>query len=196
MFIVGITGGIGSGKTTVCKIFEVFGIPVYYADERAKWLLNNDNLIIESVISLLGSDAYSNGLLNRSFIANKVFNDSTLLEAYNNIIHPAVAEDTLIFSSKYLDKPYILKEAALLVETGSYLTLDKLILVTSSLQERINRVIQRDNVAEKEVLVRIKNQLPEEEKLKVADYIIVNDGNSSLIEQVKAIHQELLLMAY
>jgi dephospho-CoA kinase len=196
MFIVGITGGIGSGKTTVCKIFEVFGIPVYYADERAKWLLNNDNLIKESVISLLGSDAYSNGLLNRSFIANKVFNDSTLLEAYNNIIHPAVAEDTLIFSSKYLDKPYILKEAALLVETGSYLTLDKLILVTSSLQERINRVIQRDNVTEKEVLVRIKNQLPEEEKLKVADYIIVNDGNSSLIEQVKAIHQELLLMAY
>ena len=196
MFIVGITGGIGSGKTTVCKIFEVFGIPVYYADERAKWLLNNDNLIKESVISLLGSDAYSNGLLNRSFIANKVFNDSTLLEAYNNIIHPAVAEDTLIFSSKYLDKPYILKEAALLVETGSYLTLDKLIVVTSSLQERINRVIQRDNVTEKEVLVRIKNQLPEEEKLKVADYIIVNDGNSSLIEQVKAIHQELLLMAY
>jgi dephospho-CoA kinase len=119
-----------------------------------------------------------------------------LLEAYNNIIHPAVAEDTLIFSSKYLDKPYILKEAALLVETGSYLTLDKLIVVTSSLQERINRVIQRDNVTEKEVLVRIKNQLPEEEKLKVADYIIVNDGNSSLIEQVKAIHQELLLMAY
>jgi dephospho-CoA kinase len=196
MFIVGITGGIGSGKTTVCKIFEVFGVPVYYADERAKWLLNNDNLIKESVISLLGSDAYSNGLLNRAFIANKVFNDSTLLEAYNNIIHPAVAEDTLIFSSKYLDKPYILKEAALLVETGSYLTLDKLIVVTASLQERINRVIQRDNVAEKEVLVRIKNQLPEEEKLKVADYIIVNDGNSSLIEQVKAIHQELLLMAY
>ena len=196
MFIVGITGGIGSGKTTVCKIFEVFGVPVYYADERAKWLLNNDNLIKESVISLLGSDAYLNGLLNRVYIANKVFNDSTLLEAYNNIIHPAVAEDTLIFSSKYLDKPYILKEAALLVETGSYLTLDKLILVTSSLQERINRVIQRDNVTEKEVLVRIKNQLPEEEKLKVADYIIVNDGNSSLIEQVKAIHQELLLMAY
>jgi dephospho-CoA kinase len=196
MFIVGITGGIGSGKTTVCKIFEVFGVPVYYADERAKWLLNNDNLIKESVISLLGSDAYSNGLLNRVYIANKVFNDSTLLEAYNNIIHPAVAEDTLIFSSKYLDKPYILKEAALLVETGSYLTLDKLIVVTASLQERINRVIQRDNVAEKEVLVRIKNQLPEEEKLKVADYIIVNDGNSSLIEQVKAIHQELLLMAY
>jgi dephospho-CoA kinase len=196
MFIVGITGGIGSGKTTVCKIFEVFGVPVYYADERAKWLLNNDNLIIESVISLLGSDAYSNGLLNRAFIANKVFNDSTLLEAYNNIIHPAVAEDTLIFSSKYLDKPYILKDAALLVETGSYLTLDKLIVVTAPLQERINRVIQRDNVAEKEVLVRIKNQLPEEEKLKVADYIIVNDGNSSLIEQVKAIHQELLLMAY
>lgn len=196
MFIVGITGGIGSGKTTVCKIFEVFGVPVYYADERAKWLLNNDNLIKESVISLLGSDAYLNGLLNRVYIANKVFNDSTLLEAYNNIIHPAVAEDTLIFSSKYLDKPYILKEAALLVETGSYLTLDKLIVVTSSLQERINRVIQRDNVTEKEVLVRIKNQLPEEEKLKVADYIIVNDGNSSLIEQVKAIHQELLLMAY
>ena len=196
MFIVGITGGIGSGKTTVCKIFEVFGVPVYYADERAKWLLDNDNLIKESVISLLGSDAYSNGLLNRVYIANKVFNDSTLLEAYNNIIHPAVAEDTLIFSSKYLDKPYILKEAALLVETGSYLTLDKLIVVTSSLQERINRVIQRDNVTEKEVLVRIKNQLPEEEKLKVADYIIVNDGNSSLIEQVKAIHQELLLMAY
>lgn len=196
MFIVGITGGIGSGKTTVCKIFEVLGVHVYYADERAKWLLNNDIEIKHRVIDLLGIDAYVDGMLNRTYVAGKVFNDSTLLDAYNNIVHPAVAEDTLSFSSKYLDYPYILKEAALLVETGSYLTLDKLIVVTAPVSVRINRVVMRDQITESEVMARINNQLPEEEKVKVADYIIVNDGNSSLIEQVKAIHQELLLLAY
>jgi dephospho-CoA kinase len=196
MFLVGITGGIGSGKTTVCKIFEVLGVPVYYADERAKWLLNNDATVKEKVVALLGNDAYSNGELNRPLIAEKVFADKNLLEQYNAIVHPAVAEDTLTWNSQHLDEPYVLKEAALLVETGSYLNLDKLIVVTAPENIRIERVMQRDGLSEAAVTARIKNQMPESEKVKLADFVIVNDGTQSLIEQVKNIHQEIMVMAY
>jgi len=196
MFLVGITGGIGSGKTTVCKIFEVLGVPVYYADERAKWLLNNDTTVKEKVVALLGNDAYSNGELNRPLIAEKVFADKNLLEEYNSIVHPAVAEDTLTWSSQHLDEPYVLKEAALLVETGSYLNLDKLIVVTAPEKIRIERVMQRDELSEAAVMARIKNQMPESEKVKLADFVIVNDGTQSLIEQVKNIHQEIMVLAY
>jgi dephospho-CoA kinase len=196
MFLVGITGGIGSGKTTVCKIFEVLGVPVYYADERAKWLLNNDASVKEKVVALLGNDAYSNGELNRPLIAEKVFADKDLLEQYNAIVHPAVAEDTLSWNSQHLDEPYVLKEAALLVETGSYLNLDKLIVVTAPENIRIERVMQRDGLSEAAVMARIKNQMPESEKVKLADFVILNDGTQSLIEQVKNIHQEIMVMAY
>lgn len=196
MFILGITGGIGSGKTTVCKIFEVLGVPVYYADERAKWLLNNDAAVKENVIALLGNEAYSSGELNRPFIAEKVFANKNLLEQYNAIVHPAVAEDTLSWNSQHLDEPYILKEAALLVETGSYLNLDKLIVVTAPENIRIERVVQRDGLSKEAIAARIANQMPESEKVKLADFVIVNDGTQSLIEQVKNIHQEIMVMAY
>ncbi len=196
MFIAGITGGIGSGKTTVCKIFEVLGVPVYYADERARWLLNNDASVKEKVIALLGNEAYSNDELNRPFIAEKVFADKNLLEQYNAIVHPAVAEDTLSWTSQHLDEPYVLKEAALLVETGSYLNLDKLIVVIAPENIRIERVMQRDGLSKEAVTARIKNQMPESEKVKLADFIIVSDGSQSLIEQVKNIHQEIMVMAY
>jgi len=196
MFILGITGGIGSGKTTVCEIFEVLGVPVYYADERAKWLLNNDAAVKENVIALLGNEAYSSGELNRPFIAEKVFANKNLLEQYNAIVHPAVAEDTLSWNSQHLDEPYILKEAALLVETGSYLNLDKLIVVTAPENIRIERVVQRDGLSKEAVAARMANQIPESEKVKLADFVIVNDGTQSLIEQVKNIHQEIMVMAY
>ncbi len=196
MFLVGITGGIGSGKTTVCKIFEALGVPVYYSDERAKWLLNNDDNVKSKVVALLGNNAYINGTLNRSFIAEKVFANKSLLEQYNEIVHPAVAEDTLNWTTQHLDEPYVLKEAALLVETGSYLNLDKLIVVTAPENIRIARVMQRDRLTQAEVTARIKNQMPESEKVKLADYVIINDGTHSLIEQVKKTHQEIMIMAY
>jgi dephospho-CoA kinase len=195
MLTVGITGGIGSGKTTVCRIFETLGVPVYYADDRAKELLNHNAEIISSVKRLLGEQAYINGELNRSYIAEKVFHDKNLLAQYNAIVHPAVAEDTLQWSQQYLHLPYVLKEAALLIESGSYRFLDKLIVVTAPLEIRIARVMQRDHVAREAVEARIKNQLSEEEKIKAADFIINNDGAKSLIKQVMDIHGKLLEIA-
>lgn len=188
MLTVGITGGIGSGKTTVCKIFETLQVPIYYADERAKWLLNNDEKIINSVKNLLGIEAYINGQLNRSYIADKVFNNKELLDSYNEIVHPAVAYDTLEWMQQYVYSKYVIKEAALLVETGLYLTLDKLIVVTAPTELRIQRVMQRDNTTREAVEARINNQLSEEEKIKVADFVVINDGSISLIEQVLKIH--------
>jgi dephospho-CoA kinase len=188
MLTVGITGGIGSGKTTVCKIFETLQVPIYYADERAKWLLNNDEKIINSVKNLLGVEAYINGQLNRTYIADKVFNNKELLDSYNEIVHPAVAYDTLEWMQQYVYSKYVIKEAALLVETGLYLTLDKLIVVTAPTELRIQRVMQRDHTTRDAVEARINNQLSEEEKIKVADFVVINDGSTSLIDQVLKIH--------
>lgn len=188
MLTVGITGGIGSGKTTVCKIFKTLQVPIYYADERAKWLLNNDEKIINSVKNLLGIEAYINGQLNRTYIADKVFNNKELLDSYNEIVHPAVAYDTLEWMQQYVYSKYVIKEAALLVETGLYLTLDKLIVVIAPTELRIERVMQRDHTTRDAVEARINNQLSEEEKIKVADFVVINDGSISLIDQVLKIH--------
>jgi dephospho-CoA kinase len=195
MLTVGITGGIGSGKTTVCKIFEILGVPVYYADEKAKEILCNNQEVVEKVKKLLGNEAYINGKLNRDYIASKVFHDKDLLERYNAIIHPAVAEDTWKWSQQHAHFPYVLKEAALMVETGSYRFLDKLIVVTAPLHIRIDRVMQRDHQSRDAVEARIKNQLSDEEKMKVANYVIVNDHTRSIIKQVLNIHHELLALA-
>lgn len=191
MLTVGITGGIGSGKTTVCKIFEKLGVPVYYADDRAKWLLNNHKDIIQQVKNLLGEESYLNNEINRPYIAQKVFNDKNLLQQYNEIVHPAVAFDTLEWMQQHLYKKYILKEAALLVETGIYQTLDKLIVVTAPKEIRIERVIKRDGLSREAVEARINNQMPEEDKIKYADFIIINDGNHDLEQQVNKIHTAL-----
>jgi dephospho-CoA kinase len=191
MLTVGITGGIGSGKTTVCKIFKTLGVPVYDADERAKYLLNHDAEIIEQVKKLLGEESYLKGELNRVYVSKKVFNDKKLLEQYNAIVHPAVADDTLKWSQRHSNAPYVLKEAALLVESGAYKFLDKLIVVTAPLEIRIQRVMQRDNVSRESVEARIRNQMDEAEIIKFADFIIVNDGKQALIKQVMQIHHKL-----
>ncbi len=188
---VGITGGIGSGKTTVCKIFETLGIPVYYADERAKFILENDVSVISRVKALLSEAAYTNGKLNREYISKKVFSDKNLLHEYNSIIHPTVALDTEQWVAQQ-KAPYVLKEAALLVESGAHLLLDKLIVVAAPESVRIERVVQRDNVRAEAVQARINNQMPEEEKVKLADYVINNDGSVSLIQQALQIHHQLL----
>lgn len=191
MQIIGITGGIGSGKTTVCKLFERMGVPVYYADDRAKWLLNNQKDVIQQVKNLLGEESYLNNEINKTYIANKVFHNKDLLQQYNEIVHPVVAFDTLEWMQQYLYKKYILKEAALLIETGIYKTLDKLIVVTAPIDLRIERVIKRDRLSKKEVEARINNQMPQEEKIKYADFVVINDGKHNLEEQVNKIHTAL-----
>ncbi len=196
MLHVGITGGIGSGKTTVCKIFEILGVPIYYADERAKWLMEHDKLLAEGIAGLLGGEAYSaEGKLNRAWISGKVFGDPGLLERLNALVHPAVALDGLEWQKRQAGRPYTLKEAALLFESGSYLFLDKIIVVTAPLELRMQRVMARDGVPMQAVKDRIDRQMAEEEKVQRADFVIYNDGNRMLIPQVMAIHRELVALA-
>lgn len=196
MLKVGITGGIGSGKTTVCKIFEKFGIPIYYADDRAKNLMINNQEIIDKVKFIFGNNSYlKDGQLNRKHISSQAFSNPEKLKALNEVVHPAVADDTIEWHNAQQNVPYTLKEAALIVETGGHKALDKLIVVSAPQSVRIQRVMDRDNLSKSAVLARINKQLPEEEKLKHADYIINNDGTESLLLQIWKIHLELKSLA-
>lgn len=194
MLNIGITGGIGSGKSTVCKIFESIGVPVYYADNRSKFLLANNPEVIQKVKGLLGEDVYVNEIPNRKKIAAIVFNDSEKLNALNAIMHPAVAEDSIHWQKERQKEghSYVLREAALVYETGMDKKLDKVIVVDAPKNMRIQRVIDRDNITEDEVLARMSKQMPQEEKNKRADFLIVNDGKTELIPQVRQVHQELI----
>lgn len=189
MIKIGITGGIGSGKSTVCRIFQVLGIPIYNADNEAKYLMSNDKALKSSIINLLGSESYKNNHLNREFIASKVFKDKDLLKKLNALVHPAVKNDFIKWSEKQI-APYVIYEAALMIESGSYKLLDKVIVVTAPLEQRIARVCERDKVHQEKVLARINNQLSQEEMLKYADHVITNDGKTSLISQVFELHLE------
>jgi dephospho-CoA kinase len=196
MLKIGITGGIGSGKTTVAKLFEALDIPVYNADIEAKKIMASNLTVKAQIKDLLGDQAYhQNGKPNRKYIASLIFTDKTLLKTINDIVHPAVNEDSIRWIEQHKKEgksPYVLKEAALLVENGSYKSLDKLIVVTCPESERIIRVMKRDKLKKEEVTQKIQNQLPESEKIKVADFVVVNDGHHPLIPQVWKIHQSLL----
>lgn len=194
----GITGGIGSGKTTVCRIFETLGIPVYYADARAKWLIENEPALRESIAQLLGAEAYApDGTYNRRYVADQVFGNPAKLAALNALVHPAVERDSLAWhqAAGVKGAPYTLKEAALMIESGSHRHLDVLIVVSAPEEIRIQRVMQRDGSDAEAVRARIRNQLPESEKTALADYLIVNDGSHLLLPQVLEIHKSLLARA-
>ena len=188
MMKVGITGGIGSGKTHVCRLFEQLGVPVYNADERAKHLMNSDAEVKSLLIDAFGEEVFSNGQLNKEFLAQLVFNQPDQLKKLNAIVHPAVARDAQAWHEKHSNYPYTIKEAALLFETGSYKDLDKTILVHADEDERILRVMQRDHVSKEKVEARIKNQWPDIDKMTKADFIINNDGNSEVFKLVERIH--------
>lgn len=188
MLKVGITGGIGSGKTHICRLFEQLGVPVYNADERAKYLMNTDLSVKEQLIESFGEEVFLNGELNREFLAQVVFQQPEQLKRLNAIVHPAVAQDARKWHEKHSNHPYTIKEAALLFETGSYQDLDKTILVHADEDERILRVMQRDQVSKEKVEERIKNQWSDIEKMERADFIINNDGNREVIKLVAKIH--------
>lgn len=189
---IGITGGIGSGKTTVCHIFESLGIPVYYADYWAKWLLENDPELQKKIVELFGEKAYINGRYNKALISEQVFINPPKLAQLNAIAHPAVEHHSREWHTKQKNVPYTLKEAALIIETGGQQFLDALILVTAPEEVRVNRVMQRDGSSRDAVLHRMSNQMPESDKLEYADFLIRNDGQVLLIPQVLKIHQRLL----
>jgi dephospho-CoA kinase len=195
MLKVGITGGIGSGKTTVCQVFEKLGVPVYYADQRAKELMEDDKQLRDEIKKEFGDDVYdAEGKLNRKMLAEIVFNDEEKLVKLNSLVHPAVFRDNQSWNEVLAKKgyPYTLREAALLIETGSYLTLDKLIVVSAPEQDRIKRVMARDGSTREQVLARIRAQMPEEQKVKYADYIIYNDRIMDLVPEVTKIHVDLM----
>lgn len=189
--IIGLTGGIGSGKTTVAQLFETMGCVIYYSDERAKELYFNQN-VKQAVIQLLGNEAYlSETEIDKNFISKKIFSNAQLLNQLNAIIHPAVKEDFIQFKNKYSPETLIIKETALLFETGDYKNLDYSVLVTAPLSIKIERVMKRNTLSKEEVEKRIAAQWTDEKKIPLADFIIVNDNTQALIPQVLQIIQKL-----
>jgi len=185
---------MGSGKTTVCRIFESLGIPVYDADGRAKWLILNDMDLRKGIVAVFGEDAYlPDGTYNRPWIAQIVFTQPEKLAALNALVHPAVELDSRRWHQEMSahGAPYTLREAALLIESGNHQWLDALIVVTAPEDLRVQRVIQRDQLTETQVRARLSAQMSEEKKVALADFLVINDGLHLLLPQVLAIHQQL-----
>ena len=192
---IGITGGMGSGKSLVCKIFQSLGIPVYDADSRAKNLMTTDGILVSQIKEEFGNLSYhSDGSLDRPYISKLAFGNPHKLKSLNNLVHPRVAVDYAQWVGAQSGSAYVLREAALLFETGLHLALGKTIVVSASEDLRIRRVLGRDtHRSETEVRSIMKNQWSEEEKLKLADYVIYNDDTQMVIPQVLDIHNQFVL---
>ncbi|WP_166964387.1 dephospho-CoA kinase [Yeosuana marina] len=191
MIEVGLTGGIGSGKTTVAKEFGALGIPVYIADEEAKKLMITSKTIKRKLIELFGEEAYLDGKLNKPFIASIIFNDKTYLERMNAIIHPQIASHFKKWKQKQ-DAPYVIKEAAILFENGSYKKLDVIITVTAPKELKIKRLLRRDDTTEEKIESIMKNQWSDDEKIKRSQYVINNVELAKTKQEVLKIHRQIL----
>jgi dephospho-CoA kinase len=186
MKIIGLTGGIGSGKSTVADLFLTLGIPVYESDSRAKILMNTNVELRKKIEMLLGSQAYVNGEINRPWIAEQVFGNKDLLQQLNSIVHPAVQTDALTWanSPEQAKSPYVIKESAILFEENLAEHLDGIILVVAPASIRIVRVMKRDGLTKTQIEERIQHQWTDEKKIPLSDYVVYNDGERSIIEQV------------
>jgi dephospho-CoA kinase len=191
MLKVGLTGGIGSGKSLVAEMFKLLGVPVLHADDTARYLMEHDTKLKSAIGQLFGKEVYENGRLNRPFLASVVFNDKSKLEQLNALVHPA----TIAFAQQWAASqttPYTIKEAAIFFESGSYKDMDKMIGVYAPVEMRLERAMRRDNVTAEVIRQRMDKQMNEEEKMKRCDFIIYNDGTRSVIDQVLSLHQQLL----
>ncbi len=191
MIKVGLTGGIGSGKTHIAEYFKKLGVPVYNSDARGKYLMDNDVSVIKKLITSFGKQTYLNKKLNRTYIAKIVFNDKEKLTAINNIVHPAVQSDFENWCKTKSKFPYIIKEAAILIESKALKNLDYLIVVRAPKKVRIERVMQRDKLSNTEVENRIANQISDDERIRYANFIIDNDGTMLVEQQVDKIDRKL-----
>lgn len=191
---VGITGGIGSGKSLVCKIFQCLGVPTYDADSRAKYLMTTDTILIEQIKKEFGYLAYNpNGVLNRNYLAEKVFNDTAQLKKLNSLVHPRVGLDYSQWVENNSGSAYVIKESALLFESGSASGLDKIITVYAPEEVRVQRVTKRDtHRTAQSVKEVIQNQMNEEEKRDKADFVILNNDSSLVIPQVLELHKQFM----
>jgi dephospho-CoA kinase len=195
MKLIGLTGGIGSGKSTVASMFKTLGIPVYESDQRAKVLMQENDSLRKSLTSLLGAEAYlADGALNRSWIARQVFSDPALLQQLNALVHPAVYLDLVTWAKEETQQaaPYLIQESAILFEENLTDRLTAIILIVAEENTRIDRVVKRDQTSPEEVRQRMKNQWSDDDKIPLSDYIIFNDGERALIEQVMEVHQMIL----
>ncbi len=192
MKVYGLTGGIGAGKSTVAKVFIALGVPVYDSDSSAKWLMQNDLELVDQIKALLGERAYDKaGILQTAYIATQVFHNDELLQALNQLVHPAVAKHSRHWADLYPNAPYLIREAALLIESGAYKQLDGMIGVTAPEELRIKRVMNRNQWTREQVVARIKNQLSEEERMRHCQYRLVNDAQKQVLPQILALHEQL-----
>ena len=191
---IGLTGGIGSGKSIMAKIFSILGIPVFYADVAARNVMHEDAVLKQKIKQTFGDAAYENDVLNRKYIADIVFNDPFKLEQLNTIVHPA----TIAAAQQWMlqqTTPYAIKEAALFFESGSAEGLDYIVGVYAPQHLRIQRVMQRDNVTREDVLTRMSKQINEEMKMRLCDFVIINDEQTLVIPQVLKLHEKFLKLA-
>ena len=193
-FKIGITGGIGTGKSIVCKIFELLGIPIYDADARAKWLLTHDEELIKQIKQHFGENVYlsaNDNQLDKKNLSDKIFKNPNQLDLLNNLVHPKVIDDHEKWQKNNIHHPYIIKEAALLYESGSYKYLDKMITIYAPVPLRIERILKRDpHRTESDVKAIMAAQISDEEKIKKADYVIYNDDKKMVIPQVLELHNK------
>jgi len=191
---IGITGGIGSGKSLICKVFEVLQVPIYDADTMARKLMNSDAMLIDQIKQEFGTLSYhGDGSLNREYLGKEVFNDPGKLEKLNQLVHPRVAVDSEHWIERNKAHPYVVREAALLFESGSYKLLDKIIVVTAPENLRVWRVLNRDKAKRKEEVMKIiRSQMPEEEKISRADFVIHNDETELVLPQVLKLHERFI----
>jgi dephospho-CoA kinase len=190
-FKLGITGGIGSGKTSVCRVFDVLRVPVFSADREARAIMENDFEIINNLNSITGKDLYTKGTLDRMELANMIFNDRNLLEKVNFLVHPVVFDH---FRKWVLEQvsPYVIMEAAILFESGGSEFVDKVATVIAPVEQRMSRVIQRNKLSREQVLERMKNQMDDEARIKLSDYIIYNSENDMIIPAILKINNDIL----
>lgn len=193
MIKVGVTGGIGSGKSLICKVFEKLGIPVFYADKEAKKLLYDDPQVKKAMVDCFGKNIYDEKGIKKAFLASKIFNNKDALRTVNSIVHPAVRKLFLKWAREKETAllPYVVEEAAILFESGAYKDLDLNILVYAPEKLRIKRVMQRDNLDQQHIKARIKHQMKDEEKIQMADEVIYNDESQLVTPQILKIHQQL-----
>lgn len=188
---LGITGGIGSGKTTVCKIFGVLGIPAFFADSEANLVMNDNKAIREAINKIAGEDIYPGGTLDRKKLASLIFNNDDLLKKVNSLVHPVVFENFNKWVEKQ-DAPYVIMEAAILFESGASELVDRVATVTTPVEERIARVTRRNTLSREQVIERIDNQMDDRERIRRSDYVINNAENEMIIPAILKIHEDLI----
>ena len=188
---IGITGGIGSGKSTVAKVFEVLGIPVYYADEAARRVMNEDEEVRKQIIQHFGASSYKNNQLDRAYIGSQVFNDKKKLELMNSLVHPATIRDSENWMQQQTT-PYAIKEAAIIFESGTQDQYDYIIGVTAPVSLRLLRAMKRDGSTREQVLARMEKQIQDVIKMRLCDFVVYNDEQQAIIPQVVKLHSTLL----